>query len=99
MVKHEHASGAYNRRREECDEGVKTLRGVVSQHLGPCEMFRLEQLEQQKTKMPATIYKRCLHVVAENCRVQEGAKILNGRRGRPVRRSDAGIASQSSRAF
>ena len=25
MVKHEHASGAYNRRREECDEGVKLL--------------------------------------------------------------------------
>ena len=25
MVKHDHASGAYNRRREECDEGVKIL--------------------------------------------------------------------------
>ena len=31
MVKHEHASGAYNRRREECDEGVKILSRVVSQ--------------------------------------------------------------------
>ncbi len=39
MVKHEHASGAYNRRREECDEGVKILRQWYPD-IRPCEMFR-----------------------------------------------------------
>ena len=75
MVKHEHASGAYNRRREECDEGVKTLREWYPNILALRDVS-LEQLEQHKDQMPATIYKRCLHVVAENCRVQEGARFL-----------------------
>jgi galactokinase len=75
MVKHEHASGAYNRRREECDEGVK----ILTQWYPGIRALRdvsVEQLEQHKAEMPATIYKRCLHVVTENHRVQEGAQYL-----------------------
>lgn len=75
MVKHEHASGAYNRRREECDQGVKILRRWYPDILALRDVS-VEQLEQHKDQMPATIYKRCLHVVAENRRVQEGAKSL-----------------------
>ena len=75
MVKHEHASGAYNRRREECDEGVKIL---TRWYPGTRALrdISLKQLEQHSAEMPATVYKRCLHVVTENQRVLEGAKYL-----------------------
>ncbi len=75
MVKHEHASGAYNQRREECDEGVQ----ILSEWYPNARALRdisVEQLEQHSAGMPATIYKRCLHVVSENQRVLEGAKYL-----------------------
>jgi galactokinase len=75
MVKHDHASGGYNRRREECDEGVE----ILTQWYPNARALRdisLEQLERHKAEMPATIYKRCLHVVSENQRVLQGAEYL-----------------------
>jgi galactokinase len=90
MVKHEHANGGYNRRREECDEGVR----ILSQWYPNARALRdisSEQLEQHVAGMPATIYKRCLHVLAENQRVLEGAQHLAagdvGRFGRLMRES------------
>jgi len=75
MVKHEHASGAYNRRREECDEGVRILRKWYPEARALRDIS-MEQLEAHAAEIPATIYKRCLHVVAENQRVLEGAAYL-----------------------
>jgi galactokinase len=75
MVKHEHAGGAYNRRREECDQGVKLL----AQWYPDIRALRdvcLEQLEQYAAAIPSTIYKRCLHVVTENKRVLAGAEYM-----------------------
>jgi len=75
MVKHEHASGAYNRRREECDEGVK----ILSQWYPEIRALRdvsVEQLEQHAGELPEVIYRRCLHVVSENQRVLKGAKYM-----------------------
>jgi len=90
MVKHEHASGSYNRRRDECDEGVQ----ILSEWYPNARALRdisVEQLEQHSAAMPATIYKRCLHVVSENQRVLEGAKYLEagdvGRFGSLMRES------------
>ena len=75
MVKHDHASGAYNRRREECDEGVKILTRWYPETRALRDIS-LPQLEQHTAEIPATVYKRCLHVVTENQRVLEGAKYL-----------------------
>jgi galactokinase len=75
MVKHDHASGAYNRRREECDEGVRILKQWYPQTRALRDIS-LEQLEQHVGEIPETVYKRCLHVVTENKRVLEGAKYL-----------------------
>lgn len=75
MVKHEHASGAYNRRRDECDEGVQIL-GQWYPNARALRDISVEQLEQHIAEIPATIYKRCLHVVSEDQRVLEGAKYL-----------------------
>jgi galactokinase len=75
MVKHDHANGAYNRRREECDEGVKLLSRWYPK-IRALRDVSVEQLVQHKTEIPETIYKRCLHVVSENQRVLEGAQYL-----------------------
>ncbi len=75
MVKHDHASGAYNRRREECDEGVKILTRWYPKARALRDIS-LAQLEQHTAELPPTVYKRCLHVVTENQRVLEGAKHL-----------------------
>jgi galactokinase len=76
MVKHDHASGAYNRRREECEEGVK----ILARRYPGIRALRdvsVEQLEKLAAEIPADIYKRCLHVVSENSRVVAGAKYLS----------------------
>jgi galactokinase len=75
MVKHDHANGAYNRRREECDEGVKLLSRWYPK-IRALRDVSVEQLVQHKAEIPETIYKRCLHVVSENQRVLEGGKYL-----------------------
>jgi len=75
MVKHEHASGSYNRRREECDEGVRLL----AQWYPTIRALRdvpIEYLERHAAQIPQTIYKRCLHVVSENLRVLAGAECM-----------------------
>jgi galactokinase len=77
MVKHEHASGAYNRRREECDEGAKILTRWYPE-VRALRDISVEQLEQHQDEIPAVIYKRCEHVVCENRRVLEGARCLAG---------------------
>jgi galactokinase len=75
MVKHEHAGGEYNRRREECDEGVRILSkwypGIRAlRDVSPA------QLQQHAADLPETIYKRCTHVVNENQRVLDGSRAL-----------------------
>jgi galactokinase len=75
MVKHDHAKGAYNRRREECDEGVRVL-GRWFPEIRALRDVSVEQLERHASEMPPAIYKRCSHVVRENQRVLEGAKNL-----------------------
>ncbi len=76
MVKHENAGGEYNRRREECDLGVKAL---SRWHPGIHALrdVSLPQLQQHADELPDVIYQRCLHVVGENQRVQESATALS----------------------
>jgi galactokinase len=76
MVKHEHASGAYNRRREECEEGVRIL---SSWYPGTRSLREIsdEQLASHRKEIPTSVYKRCLHVVRENLRVQKGSACLS----------------------
>jgi galactokinase len=75
MVKHEHASGEYNRRRAECEEGVK----ILSQSYPSVRALRdvsVAQLGSHAKDMPDVTYRRCLHVVQENQRVLQGAECL-----------------------
>jgi galactokinase len=75
MIKHELASGEYNRRRAECEAGVarlarflpgvRALRDVTS-----------DELERYERELPETVYRRCRHVIGENARVMEAAAAL-----------------------
>ena len=75
MVKHEHASGEYNKRRDECETGVLILREFIP-GIRALRDVSTRQLEQYREKLPETIYRRCRHVVTENDRVQRAAKAL-----------------------
>ena len=74
-VRHQHAGGEYNARREACEEGVRLL----SRHLGPIKALRdvtPEQLSAKRRKLPELIYRRCRHIVTENARVLEAERAL-----------------------
>jgi galactokinase len=75
MVKHEHAGGEYNRRREECEEGVRILARWYPE-IRALRDVSVEQLVEHQKDIPEKIFKRCRHVVEENARVQEGARRL-----------------------
>ncbi|MGA2416248.1 MAG: galactokinase [Candidatus Sulfotelmatobacter sp.] len=78
MVKHQHAGGEYNRRREECEEGVRMLSKWYPQ-IHALRDVSVDQLAQHAHDLPEIIYKRCRHVVEENQRVRDGGDCL--RRG------------------
>jgi len=68
MVKHELASSQYNLRRAECEEAVRLLATKL-----PCVRSLRDvskrDLEDQRSLLTATLYKRACHVVEENDRV------------------------------
>jgi galactokinase len=75
MVKHRHAGGEYNRRREDCEEGVR----ILAQWFPEIRALRdvsSQQLLEHAADMPEKIFKRCRHVVEENERTQQGAARL-----------------------
>ncbi len=75
MVKHELAGGEYNRRREECEAGVRILARTFPGIKALRDVTR-EQLSSSASAMTPLIYKRCLHVIEEDLRVVQAAKSL-----------------------
>ncbi len=75
MVKHELAGGEYNRRREECEQGVRILAKSLP-GISALRDVTLKQLASRENDLPPMIYKRCLHVVEENRRVGEAVDCL-----------------------
>ncbi len=75
MVKHELASGEYNRRRADCEIGVKLLQP----HLRKIHALRdvaIADLEAHRQVLTTTVYRRCRHVVTENQRVLAAGEAL-----------------------
>lgn len=76
-VKRELAKSAYNKRVEECEEGLKFFRKILSKEtLSSISEVTLKELEKNKDRMPAVISKRCEHVIAENDRVEQATTAL-----------------------
>jgi len=74
-VKHDLASGTYNTRREECEEAVRyfvtwdpTVRALRD--------VSVDLLNRHAAGLPPTILKRCTHVIHENQRTMEAARVL-----------------------
>jgi galactokinase len=75
MVKHELAAGEYNKRRAECEEGVRQL-ARRSDDVKTLRDVTLPQLESGAGDSPDIIYRRCRHVISENARVLRAAAAL-----------------------
>jgi galactokinase len=75
MVKHELASGEYNRRRVDCEQGVRFLQQFLPE-IRALRDVKLSQLEQYGAGLSDITYKRCRHVITENGRVLEAANSL-----------------------
>jgi galactokinase len=75
MVKHELASGEYNRRRAECEAGVKVFRRN-SPTVQALRDVTLADLENHPTELSDVVYRRCRHVISENQRVLDAALAL-----------------------
>jgi galactokinase len=73
MVKHEIASGEYNRRRAQCEEGVRKLRTVLPE-IRALRDVTLTQLEQHRDILDPQVYARCRHVITENARVKSAVQ-------------------------
>ena len=77
MVKHDLATGAYNTRREECEAGVRYF-AKWDPAIRALRDVSVELLDQHTPDLPATIGRRCSHVVRENQRTLEAARALTG---------------------
>ena len=75
MVKHDHATGMYNTRREECEEGVRYF-AKWNPGIHALRDVSGEMLDRHAQELPATIGKRCSHVVRENQRTLDVAHAL-----------------------
>ena len=77
MVKHALASGSYNTRRAECEEGVRIL-ARWDPTIRALRDVTGELLEQHQNDLPENVFKRCSHVVRENQRVLDAVASLTG---------------------
>jgi galactokinase len=75
MVRHDHASGGYNTRQGECQEGLRALQQALPE-IRALRDVTIGELEQHRSRLSPLIYKRIRHVVTENERVKMAASAL-----------------------
>jgi len=75
MVKHQLAAGEYNRRRADCEAGVRILQKDMP-NVRALRDVTLTDLEKHKSELPQLVYRRCRHVISENDRVLAAATAL-----------------------
>jgi galactokinase len=75
MVKHELAGGEYNKRRAECEAGVRHLAGRL-EGVRALRDVTAENLENHGSDLPPVVYRRCRHVITENDRVLKATAAL-----------------------
>jgi galactokinase len=74
-VRHTLASSEYNRRRQDCELGVKLLSEVLP-GIHALRDVTLAELEANRSVMPEPVLRRCRHVISENERTLKGADAL-----------------------
>jgi galactokinase len=68
MVKHEIASGEYNKRRKNCEEAVAILKKVIP-NIRALRDVTPDLLQKHAQLLPDLLFRRARHVVTENARV------------------------------
>ena len=76
MVSHSLASTEYNTRREQCEEGVSILQGVLDKNVQSLRDVTLEELTAHKDKLSEVVYRRCSYILNENFRLLTGCELL-----------------------
>ena len=76
MVRHELASGKYNERRAECEEGVRILRSALPE-VRALRDVTLSELEDHRQNITPKVFARCRHVITENGRVKRAVEALH----------------------
>ncbi|HEY8345156.1 MAG TPA: galactokinase [Bacillota bacterium] len=74
-VKHSLVDSEYNRRREQCETGVRILAESYPE-VRALRDVTLEMLNSCESWLPPVVYKRCLHVISENERVLKSINAL-----------------------
>jgi len=77
-VRHALASGEYNARRAQCEQGVRAL-AEANPRVRALRDATLETLEESRSRIPPVVFARCHHVVSENQRTLEAAAALERR--------------------
>jgi galactokinase len=74
-ISHDHASGAYKDRVEECKKGVEALQEhyPAIQSLRDAQLYQLEHIKDQISQV---VYNRCAYVIQENERLQQACEHL-----------------------
>lgn len=75
-VKHTLVDSEYNKRRQECEQGV----AILTKHFPSVKALRdatMDQLEAVKAELDPIVYSRCKHVITEDERVLSSIKALN----------------------
>ena len=75
-VKHSLASSEYNKRRIECEKGVKLLQ-KYDLKITSLRDVSLELLQKYKTEFDKIVYNRCTYVIEENIRLEKACNALN----------------------
>jgi galactokinase len=75
MVRHELAANEYNKRRDECEEGVRLLKQAMPA-IQALRDVSIQELESHRSILPALIFRRCRHIVTENDRTLLAASAL-----------------------
>jgi galactokinase len=75
MVKHALLTGEYNKRRSECEAGVRHF-ALSLPNVRSLRDVKQSDLKRYGDDLSEVIYRRCRHVITENARVIEAAKAL-----------------------
>jgi galactokinase len=93
MVRHNLASGEYNRRRAECEDGVRRLAEYLP-GVWALRDVELDDFNLYAGALPETVRRRCRHVITENARASASVKALE--RGDLVQFGELMYASHES---
>jgi galactokinase len=75
LVKHDHATGEYNKRRAECEESVRLFQSMRPD-VRALRDVTPDDLNAAADRLPPLVLRRCRHVVTENVRTRKAITAL-----------------------